>query len=53
MRVNLVQATLHDLETVSSILHEAAVWLREREMPLWRESDLLPERLRDDVANGL
>jgi ribosomal protein S18 acetylase RimI-like enzyme len=51
--VKVEWATPRDVETVSSILREAATWLRERGMPLWRDEDLLPAQLRRDVAQGL
>ena len=46
-------AALADAEIVSSILLEAAAWLQERGIPMWRESELSPEQVRDDVSAGL
>ena len=42
-----------DTPLVSSVLCEAATWLRERGTPLWSEDDLLPEALMHDVRSGL
>jgi GNAT superfamily N-acetyltransferase len=42
-----------DTETVSSILQEAARWLEERGMALWRTGELAPDLIAADVAAGL
>jgi GNAT superfamily N-acetyltransferase len=47
------RAAAQDTETVSSILQEAARWLEERAMPLWREQELSPARVEREVAEGL
>ena len=41
------------VDTVSSILLEAAAWLEARGMPMWRADELHPERLASDVGAGL
>jgi GNAT superfamily N-acetyltransferase len=46
------QATGRDTERVSAVLLEAARWLRERGTPMWRDDELLPERIATDVARG-
>jgi GNAT superfamily N-acetyltransferase len=51
--IEVKQATLADLLTVSSILKEAAGWLQATGRPMWRDDELDPERIREDVADGL
>jgi GNAT superfamily N-acetyltransferase len=46
------QALPSETGCVSSILLEAAQWLRERGMPMWRDDELSPERIATDVAAG-
>ncbi len=46
------QALPCETESVSSILLEAADWLRERDIPMWRSDELSPERITLDVAEG-
>lgn len=46
-------ATLNDLESVSSILGEAARWLEDAGMLMWRDAELSPARIADDVSGGL
>lgn len=46
-------ATTDDIETVSSILQEAARWLEETGKPMWRDSELLPSCIAEDVSAGL
>ncbi len=41
-----------DTETISRILHEAARWLEQTGRPMWRDDELLPSRLADDVRAG-
>ena len=47
------RAEAADVDTVSSILLEAAAWLEARGMPMWRADELHPERLASDVGAGL
>lgn len=42
-----------DAGTVSDVLREAARWLDARGEPLWTDSELLPDRIVDEVADGL
>jgi GNAT superfamily N-acetyltransferase len=51
--VNIRQATLQDAEVVSDVLKEAALWLKESGMPLWREDELESGRIAADVAESL
>jgi GNAT superfamily N-acetyltransferase len=53
MRIDVRQATPADVETVSSILLEAARWLEHRGTPMWRDSELTPDRITKDVTEGL
>jgi GNAT superfamily N-acetyltransferase len=50
--IEMKQATLVDLDTVSSILKEAADWLRTTGRPMWRDDELDPDRIDKDVAAG-
>jgi GNAT superfamily N-acetyltransferase len=47
------QATLQDAEAVSDILKEAARWLAESGMPMWREEEMGVDRILPDVNAGL
>jgi GNAT superfamily N-acetyltransferase len=51
--LNARQALVADVGTVSDILREAASWLDARGEPLWTDSELLPDRIIDEVADGL
>jgi GNAT superfamily N-acetyltransferase len=51
--IEVKQATLADLLTVSSILKEAAAWLQGTGREMWRDDELDPERIHEDVAAGL
>jgi GNAT superfamily N-acetyltransferase len=46
------QAALNDLLTVSSILSESALWLKQRNMALWEEKETSPESICQDVELG-
>jgi hypothetical protein len=47
------QATPSDTPAVSSILVEAAQWLIDRGVPMWRADELSPETIAADVNAGL
>jgi GNAT superfamily N-acetyltransferase len=47
------QANAHDVETVSSILIEAAFWLEQQGIPLWRADELAPHHIQQEVLEGL
>ena len=51
--ISVRQATLTDLLTVSSILSEAALWLKQQNMALWEENEVSPESICQDVELGL
>ncbi|MGA2240974.1 MAG: GNAT family N-acetyltransferase [Verrucomicrobiota bacterium] len=53
MRIYVEQATATDAKTVSDILLEAAAWLRQRNLPMWRDNELVPEIIAADIADGL
>lgn len=50
--ITISQALPRDAESVSNILLEAADWLRERDIPMWRADELSRERIATDVAEG-
>jgi GNAT superfamily N-acetyltransferase len=52
MDILIRQATPQDLETVSSILCEAARWLQASGKAMWRDEEIVPERIAADVAAG-
>ena len=47
------QATPQDVNVVSDILKEAARWLEQQGMPLWRDDELEPASISADVHAGL
>jgi GNAT superfamily N-acetyltransferase len=47
------QADSKDLEGVSSVLQEAAHWLEQRGMALWRDDELSSQRVQEEIASGL
>jgi GNAT superfamily N-acetyltransferase len=47
------QATQSDTEVVADILGEAARWLEQTGMPLWKEDELTPAHIGEDVSSGL
>jgi len=53
MRPFIRQATPHDSEKVSAILREAARWLEQSGMVMWRDNELSPARIAADVDVGL
>src|SRR5262249_55944369 len=53
MRLSIRQAKLQDIDVVSDILREAAAWLEQREMPLWRQDELQLNSISADVRSGL
>lgn len=50
--VIISQALPPEAELVSSILLEAAGWLHDRGIPMWRGTELSPEQIAADVAQG-
>jgi GNAT superfamily N-acetyltransferase len=53
MDVSIRQATPQDLETVSSILLEAAQWLDDTGKHMWRDGEIVPERIAANLADGI
>lgn len=53
MYISIRQATIQDTVIVSDILLEATLWLQQRGVPLWRDSEVSPESISEDVANSL
>lgn len=51
--ISVRQADLDDLLTVSSILSEAALWLKQQNIALWGEKETSPESICQDVELGL
>jgi GNAT superfamily N-acetyltransferase len=51
--ISVRQATLNELSTVSGILSEAALWLKQKNMTLWEENEVSSESIRHDVELGL
>jgi len=47
------QASPQDVEVVADILKEAARWLEQAGMSLWREGELAPESIGAEVRAGL
>jgi GNAT superfamily N-acetyltransferase len=52
-KITIRQATNRDVETVSAILQEAARWLENAGMPLWRDEELSSAKIAPDVCAGL
>jgi len=53
MEVSVRKAKVSDIEAVSSVLTEAALYLESIEQPLWVYNDLVPTRIKDDIYEGL
>jgi len=53
MRLSIRQATLQDIDVVSDILREAAAWLQQRGMPLWRQDELQLNSISAEVRSDL
>jgi GNAT superfamily N-acetyltransferase len=53
MRPSIRQATRQDAETVAKILSEAARWLEQNGMAMWRGNELVPSRIAADIDGGL
>ncbi|MEN9520602.1 MAG: hypothetical protein RLZZ381_3190 [Cyanobacteriota bacterium] len=51
--ISVRQATPNDLSTVSTILLEATLWLKQQNMALWEENEVSPESIRQDTELGL
>ena len=53
MNLFIRQATAEHAEAISSVLREAADWLAQNGSPMWKDGELSPARIADDVANAL
>jgi ribosomal protein S18 acetylase RimI-like enzyme len=53
MRLSIRQATPQDIDVVSDILREAAAWLEQSGMPLWRQGELQLNNISAEVRSGL
>jgi len=53
MRPSIRQAMPQHTANVSGILREAAQWLKQSGMGMWRDDELLPARIVADVDAGL
>jgi GNAT superfamily N-acetyltransferase len=51
--ITILQAAGHDAEKVAGVLSEAATWLDQRGMSMWRADELLPTHAAGDVDAGL
>jgi GNAT superfamily N-acetyltransferase len=51
--ISIRPAAIQDAGAVSGILCEAARWLQQNGMAMWRDNELAPERLAADVQAGL
>jgi GNAT superfamily N-acetyltransferase len=52
-QISIRQALPEDAANVSSILQEAAQWLADRGMPLWRSGEVSTSSIETDLSNGL
>ncbi len=53
MHVAIRQALADDAHLVSDILLEAALWLQRQSAPMWRDDEVVPERISGDISAGL
>jgi GNAT superfamily N-acetyltransferase len=53
MELSIRKATPQDIDIVADILREAARWLEDSGMAMWRDHELVPSRIADDVNAGL
>ncbi len=52
MDFSIRQASAHDSAVISNVLKEAAEWLTERGMPMWRAGELEPADIAKAVEAG-
>jgi GNAT superfamily N-acetyltransferase len=52
MQLCIRQATPQDIDAVADILREAARWLDETGMPMWRQDELLSTSIAAEVDSG-
>jgi hypothetical protein len=53
MQLSIRQAMPQDVDVVADILREATRWLEDRGIAMWRDDELLPSQIADDVHSGL
>ncbi len=53
MDISIRQATARDTEAVSGVLLEAGRWLNESGKAMWRDGEIVPERIAADVLAGM
>ena len=53
MHLAIRQAVAEDTPVISDILLEAAHWLQREGMPMWRDDEVVYERIVGDVSAGL
>jgi GNAT superfamily N-acetyltransferase len=53
MKVSIRQAKPDEVEMVAGILGEAARWLADSGKLMWRDNELVPARIAEDVKAGL
>jgi GNAT superfamily N-acetyltransferase len=53
MRLSIHQATPQDIDVVSDILREAAAWLEQSGMAMWRQDELQPNNIAAEVHCGV
>lgn len=53
MSLQIRQAQMDNVDDVSGALMEVAAWLEQSGMTLWRDNELLPEKIREEVEAGL
>ena len=53
MQLSIRQAMPQDVDVVADILREAARWLEDRGIAMWRDDELLLSQIADDVHSGL
>lgn len=47
------RAAHNDVEEVASVLREAAQWLEQNKMAMWKTDELVSSRIADDIDAGL
>jgi GNAT superfamily N-acetyltransferase len=53
VKFEIRQAKSEDVAVVAAILSEAAQWLADSGKVMWRDNELVPERIAEDVNAGL
>jgi GNAT superfamily N-acetyltransferase len=53
LQLSIRQAARQDVDVVSDILSEAAAWLEQSGMPLWRQDELQPKNISAEVRAAL